>query len=40
MWCKVEQCVFYKKAANGITLVVVAVDDLTLASNSTTLLTS
>jgi len=31
---------FYKKAADGITLVIVAVDDLTLASNSTTLLTS
>ena len=40
MWCKVKQCMFYKKAANSITLVIVAVDDLTLASNSTTLLTS
>jgi len=32
--------VFYKRAANGITLVVVAVNDLTLTSNSITLLTS
>ena len=31
---------FYKRAAIGITLVVVVVDDLTLMSNSTSLLTS
>ena len=40
MQCKVKHCMFYKRADNGITLVVVVVNDLTLASNSISLLTS
>ena len=34
MHCQVEQCMFYKRTENGIIIVIIAVDDLTLASNS------
>jgi len=33
MCCPVEQCVFYKRTECTIIIVVIAVDDLTLASN-------
>ena len=38
--CTVEHCLFYKKTNDGIIVVVTAVDEFTLASNSTSLLTS
>jgi len=36
--CAVEHCTFYKKMGKAIIIVLVAVDDLTLTSNSSSLL--
>jgi len=40
MCCQVEHCRFYKGTKSGIIIVIIAMDDLTLASNSPSLLLS
>ena len=40
MCCQVKHCTFYKGTESGIIIVVIAMDDLTLASNSPSLLLS
>jgi len=38
MGCPVKHCMFYKGTEHGIIVVIITMDDLTLASNSSSLL--